>query len=200
MSSRCSDLYVSLEKFHCDNVFVSSRTIYFGGSHPDLNESDSVNSTTVGQIIKNLHFLDTLNHKPITILLNTPGGSWEDGMALYDIIKFTTSKVYIVGLGKVYSMGSVILQAGYQRLLMPNSLVMIHDGTEGYVGNAKSMEAWASNSKKIRQKMYEIYYEHMKKANKNITVGQIEKMCSHDKIFSAEEAIQIGLADKIIGE
>lgn len=194
------DLVDYIERFHIDNIYIPTRTVYFGSSQAGVETTGEVNSYTVGQTIKNLHILDELNHKPITLLLNTPGGSWEDGMAVYDVIKSLKSEVTIVGMGKIYSMGSIIMQAGDKRLLMSNSYVMIHDGTESYDGNSKAFEAWAGFAKQTRMRMYEIYHDKMQKKDPRINIDQIEKMCAHDKIFNAEEAIEIGLADRVIGE
>lgn len=188
-----------VERFHEDNLYIPSRTIYFGSSEPGY-DMDIVNAFTVSQAIKNLHILEKINHKPITLLLNTPGGSWEDGMAVYDLIQTIISKVTIVGMGKIYSMGSIIMQAGDKRLMTENAYMMIHDGSDGYDGNTKSFEAWAKFSKITRYRMYNIYFEKMKRKNKKITLQEIELMCAHDKIFTAEEAVKVGLADKIVGE
>jgi ATP-dependent protease ClpP protease subunit len=68
------------------------------------------------------------------------------------------------------------------------------DGPAGHAG----VEEWAEASKKSRQKMYQIYHNKMKIRNPNITIRQIEKMCAHDKIFSAEEGVALGLADSIL--
>ena len=189
-----------IESFHDNNLHLPSRTVYFGNTaNVDSNEAEEVNSITVGQVIKNLHILDYLDDiSPIALWMNTPGGYWDDGIAVYDVIKAIKSKVIIIGAGKIYSMGSIILQAGHKRLLLPNSTVMIHDGWDGYGGDAKSFESWAENSKKRRQAMYEIYYEQMKKKDSKITYKKIEEMCSHDRIFSADEAVEIGLADEKI--
>lgn len=198
---RLPNLFASIEKFHSDNLYIPTRTIYFGKAdvNIDTETSNEVNCITAGQIIKNLHILNHLDSKnPITIFLNSPGGSWEDGMAIYDTIKIIKSPVVIVGMGKIYSMASVVIQSAKKRTLMPNSLFMIHDGTEFIAGECKSVEAWAKNSKYIRQEMYKIYYERMKKTNKKITLKQIEEMCSHDTILTAEEAVNIGLADEIM--
>jgi len=197
------NLYSAIEKFHNDNLYLPTRTIYFGKAdvNIDSEESNEVNCITAGQVIKNLHILNALNSKkPITLFLNSPGGSWEDGMAIFDVIKTISSPVIIIGMGKIYSMATVIIQSAKKRILMPNSLFMIHDGFEGYVGDCKSMEAWAENSKHTRKRMYEIYYENMKKKNKKITIKKIEEMCSHDTILTAKETVNIGLADEILEE
>jgi ATP-dependent protease ClpP protease subunit len=95
-------------------------------------------------------------------------------------------------------MGSIIFQAGINRVLLPHTTMMIHDGTFGIYSDSKSSENWAEHSKITRKQMYEIYYERMKVKNPNITLKQIENMCSHDTIFTAEEAIENGLADELI--
>ena len=186
-----------LVEFHEHNLFLPTRTIYFGGK--DWNEeSDLVTSKTVSEVIKNLHILEYRETAPISIILNTVGGSWEDGIAVYDMIKSLKSPVTIIGMGKVYSMGSVILQAGKQRVMTYNTCMLIHDGFEGFVGDSKSFERWAEFSKSTREIMYKIYYERMKVKNKRITLKQIEELCSHDTIYTANDAIRIGLADNII--
>lgn len=182
--------------FHEFNIFFPTRTIYFGGN--DNWDTDVVTSNTVAEVIKNLHILECDRIAPITLLLNSRGGSWSDGIIIYDLIKTLKSKVSILGMGKVYSMSSIILQASKKRILTKNTQILIHDGYEGYYGDTKSFENWGEIAKKTRQIMYEIYYERMKEKNKKITLKEIENMCSHDFIVNAKEAINLGLADHII--
>lgn len=185
-----------MELFHEENLYLPTRTIYFGGNYYNEDEVDSV---SVAQVIKNLHILEHQNPgEPIKLELNSCGGSWADGIALYDVIKSLQSPIIIVGLGKLWSMGSVILQAGDYRVLTKHSTVLIHDGSESYGGDPKSFEAWGEQSKVTRKQSYEIYYEQMVKKNPKITIKQIEQMCSHDTILSAEEAVNAGLADEIM--
>jgi ATP-dependent Clp protease protease subunit len=200
MAKRISDLFLNnVEKFHADNLYVPTRTIYFGASGVDSDtDNDEINCRTVAQLIKNLHVLENKEQKPITILLNTPGGSWEDGIAVYDLIKKIKSNVTIIGMGKLYSMGSIIFQAADKRILLTNATIMIHDGSDGYIGDAKSYENWAEFSKHIRKTMYKIYYDRMKKKKKKITLKDIEEMCSHDTWFTAKDAVRMGLADKVM--
>lgn len=189
------------DKFHEYNLFIPTRTIYFAGKTGNIIEgevADEVTSSTTAELIKNLQILEHREIAPISILLNSCGGSWEDGMAVYDFIKASKSHVTIIGLGKIYSMGSVIMQAGDDRILTQNSYMMIHDGSEGYIGTPRSFEAWAKFSEATRSTMYKIYYDRMKKKNRRITLKEIEKICSHDTIYTAEQAVQVGLADEII--
>jgi len=200
MSKRISDLFFTgVERFHDNSIYLPSRTIYFGATGVDGQfDNDEVNSRTVAQVIKNLHILEIKDIQAITLLLNSPGGFWEDGIAVYDIIKKMKSPVTIIGIGKLYSMGSIIFQAGSNRFLYSHTKMMIHDGTDGYKGDSKSFENWAKDSKRVRESMYGIYFEHMKKKKMDITLKDIEDMCSHDTILTAKEAIKFGLADRII--
>jgi len=200
MSKRISDLLLAnVEKFHSDNLYIPTRTIYFGGTGFDYeNTEDEVNCRTIAQFVKNLHILEHKDSKPISVLLNTPGGSWEDGMAVYDLMKKLKSTVTIIGMGKLYSMGSIIFQGADKRILMENTSIMIHDGNDGFIGDAKSFERWAENSKTVRNSMYKIYYSQIKNKKPRITLKDIEDMCSHDTIFTAKEAVKIGLADRIM--
>jgi len=200
MAKKINDLFLSNTAiFHEMNLHLPTRTIYFGSVGVDSQtDSDEVNCRTVGQLIKNLHILETKEIRPISLLLNTPGGSWEDGIAVYDLIKNLKSKVTIIGMGKIWSMGSIIFQSGHKRILLPNTTILIHDGTDGYIGDAKSFENWAEDSKRVRNIMYNIYYEKMVKKTPKITLKDIENMCTHDKILNAEEAVNIGLADQIM--
>ncbi|MHA1789175.1 MAG: ClpP family protease [Candidatus Helarchaeota archaeon] len=184
-----------LNTLHDKNIYVPSRTIYFGGTSETMDEVDSL---SVAQTIKNFYFLEKKKIAPITLFLNSCGGSWYDGIALYDVIKNLKSKVTIIGIGQLFSMGSVIFQAGDKRVLTEHTRLMIHDGSDGYEGIAKSYENWAEESKNIRNNLYSIYYERMKKKNKKITLKKIENMCSNDCILNAKETIELGLADKII--
>jgi ATP-dependent Clp protease, protease subunit len=184
------------ELFHNTNLYVPSRTVYFGGQPYD---EDVVTSQTVATLIKNLHILEHREIAPISILLNTVGGSWEAGIAVYDIIQSLQSEITIVGMGQVYSMGSVIIQAADKRVLTPNTYMMIHDGTEYYEGDPKKIERWLEVSKAVLLKMYDIYWQKMKKKNKKIKFSEVEKLCAIDTIYNAEEAVKLGLADEIMG-
>ena len=147
------NLYQNITTFHSENLFIPKRIIYFGSNNVNGSDGDSpdeVNPYNVGQLIKNLLVLDYQNHQLITLYLNTSGGSWEDGMSLYDTIKSLNSRVNIIGLGKIYSMGSIIIQSGFKRFLTQNTLFLIHDGAEGFAGDSKSYEAWAKISKENR--------------------------------------------------
>jgi len=190
------------DRLHDYGCLINPRIIYFGSERHDEETGDEekgVEYASTKKVIKNLLFLDTLNHKQITLYLNNPGGCEFNGMAIYDIIKKIKSPVKAIGIGQVMSMASIILQACKYRWLTENTTVMIHDGSFSMDSDSKSFEKWGKWSEKFRKKMYKIYYNKMKKKNKKITLAQVEEMCSHDQILSAFQAVGFGLADKVIG-
>lgn len=188
-----------LDFFYDDGLYIPTRTIYIGSTpfDPD-NEVDSYLSA---RVLKSIHVLEMLNKKEdINIILNTPGGDEYNGLAIYDMLCSTSCKINIKVYGEASSMGSIILQAGNKRLLSANALILIHDGSFGYEGEAKNFEKWGEESKRLRMLMYKIYYKRMKEKNSKITLEKIEEYCKSDYFLTAKKAIDLGLADEIIKE
>ncbi len=75
---------------------------------------------------------------------------------------------------------------------------MIHDGSDAMECDTKSFEAWGKQSERTRNDMYRIYLERMKAVNPKVTLKRVEDMCSHDRIFGPEQAVEIGLADWVM--
>lgn len=191
----------TIEKFFDYNIYLPARTLYFGSEDIDFDFNEAgVDYKSVKRAVKGLFVLNSINDKPIRFILNSPGGYWYHGMALYDAIKYSRSPVTVIAIGQCMSMGTIILQAAVKRVLAPNCTLMIHDGYDGFYGKSKDFEAWAEHAKIIRDKMYKIYYEKMVKKNKRIKLKDIEAMCNNDKIFGSREAVKMGLADEVIKE
>ncbi len=183
----------NLDRFYDYHLHLETRTIYLG----DSTGADGVDEIMAEYILKSLHLLTAADQeKPIRIILNSFGGCWYNGMAIYDAIKACPNHVTIEVFGSAMSMGSVILQAADERIIHPNAHLMIHDGWESSHPNTpRSFEAQAKQSKLIRENMYQIYAERSQKP-----VQFWEKKCSADHYLTAEEAVKFGLADKIAGE
>lgn len=185
-------------KFHDYGAYIPKRIIYFGSEIDIEGQENGVDYASGKKVIKNLLTLDAINHKMITLYINTPGGCWYQGMAIFDIIKNIKAPVKAIGIGQVMSMGTIIFQACKYRCLLKNATFMIHDGYEGTGGEAKTFEAWGDFSKKVRKQMYEIYLSQILKKHKKFTIERVEKLCNHDKIMDAVGAVRLGLADKVI--
>lgn len=176
-----------ISNFQENNFHIDSRTVCIFG---EINEALSL------QIQKAFDILESINkYSEIVVKVMSNGGNWFDGLAIYDRIKSSPCPVRMIGTGMVASTATVIFQAGKLREITENCVFLLHDGTEGFEGEAKSFEAHAEASKKSRQMLYDIY---SKASGKPPSFWQT--LCIKDSILWQKEIISYGLADKVMGE
>ncbi|MEM4379579.1 MAG: ATP-dependent Clp protease proteolytic subunit [Thermoplasmatales archaeon] len=193
-----------LEIFHDYGVYLPTRTIMLDSTYDESGHSDGVNHYMATKFLKNFMHLYHLNKDPITVILNTQGGSCVEGYVIYDVIRAAKNcHVTVKVVGQASSMGCIILQAGDERILTPNCSIMFHAGTGG-VGdyNPYEVENSAMYDKKFMERMYKILLERInekrEKDNKTeMSWKMFENMNLKGKYLFPEEAIEIGLADKI---
>lgn len=179
-----------IDHFFDYGMLVSSRIVYLGGD---------INASTTETIIKSLHILKELDsRKMVTMIINTSGGNEYDAWAIYDTIKSLKISVKTVAQGSCMSAGTLIFLAGKTRLIAPNCVFMVHDGTEYSEGHRKNVERWATFSRVYREYSYKIYYDAMKRVNKKVTMKQVEDMCNLDTILTAKETVKYGFATGIL--
>lgn len=151
-----------LDKWFDLNVDPDMRTLYMGSAGYSQDDGETgVDHFMAEYLIKGMHSLESKNKKPITIIMNNPGGDWYHGMAIYDAIKSSPCECTIKVYGHAMSMGSIILQAADRRIMMPNARFMIHYGYDGKSGHAKIVYKWADEGKRINWEMENIYLEKM---------------------------------------
>ncbi|KKN09513.1 hypothetical protein LCGC14_1045980 [marine sediment metagenome] len=187
-----------IDRYFDYGIFVKARILSLESLSCDNGEGESgTDYQMFSNFIKGLTFLARLSEDPITIQMNNLGGDWFHGMAIYDAIRACRCQITIIAYGYCCSMGSVIFQAADIRIIAPDCILLIHDGSEGFIGATKSFESWADYSKVTRKRMYEIYLARIKtkKPKSKWTLEKVEKLCAHDKIYSATQAVDIGLAD-----
>lgn len=188
-----------INRFFEYDVDINTRTVYLG-SYGGEGDAE-VDSRMAERAIKALHLLDSQNRKAITIILNSTGGDVYHGMSVYDAIKACKSKVTIKVMGQAMSMGAVILQAGHKRLIAPNARVMIHYGSMGLEPNhSKIFKKWADECARLDVEMENLLLERIKQTNPRFTRKKLQELCNFDTIMTASEAVQLGLADGIIGD
>ena len=191
-----------VDRLHDSNLHIPSRTIYIGSEHfsEDLQEAGT-DSLMAERIIKNIFLLESISQDPITIIMSNPGGDWYYGMAIYDAIKLAKSHIIMKIYGMGMSMGSIILQAADERVLAPNSRIMIH---YGYMGmpetHTKIYQKWSDECKKLDAWQDELFLSKIHKKHKDFKLKKLQKMLDFDTILTAKEAVELGLADKILGE
>ena len=146
-------------------------------------------------VVAELLYLDSLNHDPISIYINSPGGSITSGIAIYDTMNFTQSKVSTVCIGMAASMAAFLLASGEKgmRYALPNSEVMIHQPLGGAQGQATEIKIAAERIIKLKEKLNLILSE---KTGQNIK--KIENDTERDYFLTASEALEYGIIDEIL--
>lgn len=200
-----------VEQVHDKWIDTVNREMWIHGI--DMNtdsydgEEPGVEYMMATKVIKNLYILRKQSEtEPIVIHLHTCGGMYEEGMAIYDTIMAMPYWVTIISYTHARSMSSIILQAGDERLLMPNSSFMFHLGTLGMEGEVRTVHSMVDFCKKYDQKMIDIYVQMASHGSKfkgwteikirNKIVREMEKKT--DVFLTAEEAIEWGFADSIM--
>lgn len=190
-----------IDKFHDYNLYVPQRTIYMGSEHvsegDDFSES-GCEAFMAERIIKNLLILDAQSGDPITIIMNNIGGDEYHCFAIYDAIKACRSHVTIKVFGHAMSAGSIILQAADTRIMAPTSRQMIHYGTWGIHDHAKTSIKWAVEGEKINGWMEQMYLEKIREKQTAHSLERLKKMLDHDTFLTAQESVDLGLADEVL--
>ena len=153
---------------------------------------DNIASLVCAQLL----FLESENpKKEISFYINSPGGIVWSGLAVYDTMKYISSKIMTICIGQAASAGSLLLAAGEKdmRFSLPNSRIMIHQPSGGYQGQVTDLEIQTNEIIKTKKRLNQIYAKH---TGKNIK--EVELIMERDKYFSPEEAIKFGLIDKIV--
>lgn len=193
----------SIDRFYDYDIHTETRTIYIGSVSSDAEHGDSGTDAAMAErAIKALHILDSVapsGDKPITIIMNNPGGDEYHGMAIYDAIKACKNHVTIIVFGMAMSMGSIILQAADKRVMSPSSRIMIHYGTWGVHDHSKISYNWTEEGKKFDAWMEELYLEKIKQKKPDFTLKKVKEMCNFDTFFDAKKALEYGLVDEILG-
>lgn len=179
-------------------LHMESRTIYIGSVHVDGEGESGTDASMAERAIKSLFLLDQIPDKPITIIMNNFGGDWYHGMAIYDAISSCQNYVTMKIFGVAMSMGSIILQAADERILAPNARVMIHHGHMGANDHVKAFNSWAQESKRTTKVMMGIYMTKILEKHPDFKFKKLDEMLNFDTILSAEEAVALGLADKVL--
>jgi ATP-dependent Clp protease protease subunit len=166
-----------------------------------------VNEHTSSLLVAQLLFMESQGNEDISLFINSPGGSVTAGLAIYDTMQFIRPNVATYVIGQACSMGSFLAQAGApgKRFVLPEARTMIHrvsSGTPGTRGSVHIQELQFEDAKRsfeesqrINQRLTELYVKH-NTAGK--TYEQLFEAMKFDTFLSAKEAVEYGLADKVI--
>lgn len=157
-----------------------------------------IDRESVNAIILQLRYLQSLDDaREITIYINSPGGSIDDGLALIDVMAALRCLIRTVCVGLAASMGALLFASGDKRDILPHGRVMIHDPliAGGVGGSALKLDAVARNLMKARETTAQILSERT-----GHTLEEVYEKTANDTYFDAQEALEWGLADRIIHE
>lgn len=198
-----------LQDFHSYGASLQSREIflhnYFSGSE---DENPGVDYRMSTMFIKNIRALERKSKDPIIIHMNSIGGEWADGMAIYDAICMSKCHVTIIVYGQAESMSSIIFQAADERMITENSYFMIHYGSTDATGDYLNVQNFAKYEQAICDKMIDIYanvcvngkfFKEKYNDNTSSVKKYLQRKLKHgDWYMTAAETVDYGLADKVI--
>jgi ATP-dependent Clp protease protease subunit len=169
--------------------FLEQRKIFLWGAVTDESAKD---------ITEKLLYLEaTEPGKEIIFYVNSPGGSITAGMAIYDTMKLVTSPITVVVTGMAASMGSILLCGASKgrRLLYPHSRVLIHQPliSGRMIGPASDINIQAKEMEKLRKELNQILA-----TSSGQPLDRIDRDTDRDFYLNAQEAIDYGLADRIV--
>ena len=155
---------------------------------------DEIANVVVAQL---MHLESDDPDKDISIYINSPGGSLSAALAIYDAMQFVGPDVQTVCFGIAMSGGSLILAGGAdgKRMSLPNGRILIHQPSGGFQGQTTDIEIHAREVLELRGRMEKIYARHTGQ-----TVERIHADAERDRFFSADEAVDYGLIDRVVEE
>jgi ATP-dependent Clp protease protease subunit len=179
-TERAYDIYSRLLK---------DRIVFLGGGVDDV---------TANLIIAQMLFLSNEDTKSdIHFYINSPGGSITAGLAIYDTMQFLRCDVATYCVGQAASMGAVLMAGGKagKRFLLANNRVLLHQPliSGQLIGPATDLDIEAQEILRLRTRLYNILATHTGQ-----TAEKVEKDCDRNLWLNAEEAIEYGLADRIL--
>lgn len=159
--------------------------------------SGEIDDGLANSVVAQLLYLDSINHDPINLYINSPGGSITSGMAIYDTMNYIKSKVSTICIGMAASMAAFLLSSGERgmRFCLPNSEVMIHQPLGGAKGQATEIQIAAERILKLKSKLNKIL-----SFNTGQSLEKIQNDTERDYFLSANEALEYGIIDKVIGQ
>ncbi len=150
-----------------------------------------------GVIMRLLELQAKQPSRDINLYINSPGGSVDDTLAVYDTMQFLTCDVATYCVGQAASGAALILAAGAtgKRYCLPHSKIMIHQPWGGVTGQATDIQIQAEEILKAKRLLNELLAHHTKR-----DVKLIEQETERDRYLSPEEAKEYGIVDEIVSQ
>jgi ATP-dependent Clp protease protease subunit len=165
---------------------LNERVVFLGSAI-----DDEVANLVVAQL---LHLEAEDPEKDVCLYINSPGGQVYAGLAIYDTMQHIRPDVQTVCCGIAMSMGALILTGGTpgKRMSLPNGRILIHQPTGGFQGQASDIDIHARETLALRARLDEMYAQHTGQ-----TVEQVHDDMERDRYFTADQAREYGLIDRL---
>ncbi|MHC4687557.1 MAG: ClpP family protease [Planctomycetota bacterium] len=181
--------YQRYRQMSLDDMLLENRIVFLIGE---------ISYQRAAEVIMKLLYLDNLKrNSEISLYINSPGGSVDDTMAIYDTICFVNSPVATYCIGTAQSGAAVILAAGTKgrRHALPHAKVMLHQPWGGVSGQAADIKIQAEEILKAKTVLNEILAKHTGQP-----IDKIVAETERDRYMTAEEAKEYGLIDEVLRE
>lgn len=176
-----------LETISIEASLRSNRTLFI---------TDEITDQAALELTKQVLYLLRENAaEPINLIINSPGGSIDAGMLIYDIITKTPAPMKMYCMGKAYSMAAILFASGsHGRYMLPHSKIMLHEPLIpfGIGGKTTTIQTISDSLLKTKQEMEAILALHTGR-----TPEEIAEITKTDHYFTAQEAVDFGLADAV---
>lgn len=179
--------YQRTREMTIDDMLLENRIIFLVGE---------ISYRMATEVIMKLLYLDNLKRGvEICLYINSPGGSVDDTMAIYDTIRFIGSDVATFCIGRAQSGAAVILASGTKgkRHALPHAKVMLHQPWGGVTGQASDIQIQAEEILKAKKMINEILAKHT-----GLSMEKIAEETERDKYMTAAEALEYGLIDEVL--
>ena len=158
--------------------------------------SGEVNADKMDTIVAQMLFLESLNHEPINLFINSGGGECYSGLELVSVMRYIKSPVYTTVLGLAASMGAVIASNGEKgyRKAFPYSRFMVHQPSSG-VGYStfRDQQIHLKEMENLKFDLYEVLSQ-----NSGQSIEEIERLCDRDNWMKPQEAIKLGFLAAVV--
>ncbi|HEV58913.1 MAG TPA: ATP-dependent Clp protease proteolytic subunit [Phycisphaerales bacterium] len=181
--------YQRTREMTLDDMLLENRIIFMIGA---------ISYRLASEVIMKMLYLDNLKRgQEISLYINSPGGSVDDTMAIYDTMRFISSPVATYCIGRAQSGAAVVLAAGEKgkRYALPHAKVMLHQPWGGVTGQAEDIRIQAEEIIKARSMINEILARHT-----GLDIKRLEQETDRDKYLTAREALEYGLIDEVLEE
>jgi ATP-dependent Clp protease protease subunit len=181
--------YQRYRQMSLDDMLLENRIVFLIGE---------ISYQRAAEVIMKMLYLDNMKRdSEISLYINSPGGSVDDTMAIYDTMRFVSSPIATYCIGRAQSGAAIILAAGTKgkRHALPHAKVMLHQPWGGVSGQAADIKIQAEEILKAKSMINELLAK--------LTGQQVEKIAAEterDRYMTAEEAREYGLIDEVLKE